>query len=72
MISLRKGVNHWATHLGVCIEKPMQFVWTKPIGQLLRPREVVDANKGVIGHGEIDARCPELTSQPGMAIAIEL
>ena len=25
MISLRKGVNHWATHLGVSIEKPVQI-----------------------------------------------
>lgn len=61
MISLSKGFEHWATHIGVGIEKSMQSVWPKRIGELLRPREVVDANKGVIGRGEIDALCRELT-----------
>ncbi len=50
----------------------MQIVWPKRIGKLLRPCEVIDANKGVIRRGEIDALCRELTSQPGMAVAIEL
>ena len=34
----------------------MQIVWPKRIGQFLRPREVVDANNGIICHGGIDAR----------------
>ena len=72
MISLSKSFDHWATHIGVSIEKSMQIVWPKRIGEILRPREIVDANKGVIRHGEIDALCRDLTSQPGMAVAIEL
>ena len=72
MISLGKAFEHGATHLGVSIEKPVQVVGPKRIGQLLCPRKVVDANKGVIRHGKTDALCRELTGQPGMAVAIEL
>ncbi len=50
MISLRKGVNHWTTHLGLSFEKPVQIVGPKRIGQLLRPREIVDANKSIVSH----------------------
>ena len=72
MISLSKDFDHWATHLGVSIEKLMQIVGPKRIGKLLCSRKVVGANKGVIRHGEFDAHCRELMSQPGMAVAIEL
>ena len=48
MISLSKGFEHWTTHLDVSIEKPMQIVGQKRIGQLLCPREVFNTNKSVI------------------------
>lgn len=50
------GFDGWATHINVSIEQSMQIVWPKRIGQFLRPREVVDANNGIICHGGIDAR----------------
>ena len=72
MISLSKRFEHGTTHLDVTIEKPVQIVGPKRIGQLLRPREVVDANKSIVSYGVTDALRSELTSQSGMAVAIEL
>ena len=72
MISLGNRFEHGTTRISVSIEKPMQVVGTKRIGKLLRPREVVDANKSIVSHGVTDALRSELTSQLGMAVAIEL
>ena len=72
VVRLSEDVAHRTALLGIAIEDVMQVSGRELIGEGLRPRPVIDPQKGVVGESETDARAGELARQPAMAIAIEL
>src|SRR5580692_1070526 len=72
VVGRRQDVEHWTALLGIAIEDAMQGGGRELIGQGLRARPVVDADKGVVGKGEADPSGGELAGQPAMSVAIEL
>ncbi len=50
----------------------MQIVGPKRIGQLLRPCKIINTNEGVVSRCIADTLRSKFTSQPGMAVTIEL
>ncbi len=50
----------------------MQEVGIEAIGQGLRPGEVGDANKGVVGSSEVDPLTRQAAGQPAVAVAVHL
>ena len=60
VVRLGEDVEHRAALLGVAIEDVMQAGGRKAIGEGLRPRPVVDVQKGVVGKREADPGSGEL------------
>jgi hypothetical protein len=62
VVRLSEDVAHRTALLGIAIEDVMQVSGRELIGKGLRPRPVIDAQKGVVGESEADASGGELAA----------
>jgi len=47
--------GYWAAPLGISIERPVQLIGRKSVGQFLGTRPVIDPDECIVGHRVADA-----------------
>ena len=72
VIAQSEHIEYRAALAGIAIQNPVQGIRLQGIGERLRPRPVLDTDKGVVEHGEVDTFGGQLLRQPRMPVAVEL